>query len=59
MQTFEVAACRPIIMAAASSNFYIFNLFDTDDIELSQLCEKIDTENNLIKIVSHRKAICG
>ena len=35
-------------MAAASSNFDIFNLFDTDDIELSQLCEKIDTENNLI-----------
>jgi hypothetical protein len=23
-------------------------LFDTDDIELSQLCEKMDTENNLI-----------
>ena len=35
-------------MAAASSNFDIFNLFDTDDIELSQLCEKVDTENNLI-----------
>ena len=35
-------------MAAASSDFDIFNLFDTDDIELSQLCEKMDTENNLI-----------
>jgi hypothetical protein len=35
-------------MAAASSDFDIFNLFDTDDIELSQLCEKVDTENNLI-----------
>ena len=35
-------------MAAASSEFDIFNLFDTDDIELSQLCEKMDTENNLI-----------
>jgi hypothetical protein len=35
-------------MAAASSDFDIFNLFDTDEIELSQLCEKMDTENNLI-----------
>ena len=35
-------------MAAASSDFDIFNLLDTDDIELSQLCEKMDTENNLI-----------
>ena len=35
-------------MAAASSEFDIFNLFDTDDIELSQLCEKMDAENNLI-----------
>jgi hypothetical protein len=35
-------------LAAASSDFDIFNLFDTDDIELSQLCEKMDTENNLI-----------
>ena len=35
-------------MAAASSDFDIFNLFDTDDIELSQLCEQMDTENNLI-----------
>ena len=35
-------------MAAASSDFDIFYLFDTDDIELSQFCEKMDTENNLI-----------
>jgi hypothetical protein len=35
-------------LEAASSDFDIFNLFDTDDIELSQLCEKMDTENNLI-----------
>jgi hypothetical protein len=34
--------------AAASSDFDIFNLFDTDDIELSPFCEKMDTENNLI-----------
>jgi hypothetical protein len=46
--TFEVATCRPIIWQLQSSDFDIFNLFDTDDIELSQLCEKMDTENNLI-----------
>ena len=48
MQTFEVATCRPIIWQLQSSDFDIFNLFDTDDIELSQLCEKMDTENNMI-----------
>ena len=33
-------------IAAASSDFDILNLFDTDEMELSQICEKIDTENN-------------
>ena len=41
-------------MVAASSDFDIFNLFDTDDIELSQLCEKMDTENNSCKLFGLR-----
>ena len=38
-------------IAAASSDFDILNLFDTDEMELSQICEKMDTENNLINTV--------
>jgi hypothetical protein len=40
-----------IRVAAASSDFDILNLFDTDEMELSQICEKMDTENNLINTV--------
>jgi hypothetical protein len=32
----------------------IFNFFDTDNIELSQLCEKMDTENNSCKLFGLR-----
>jgi hypothetical protein len=45
-----VATSRPIIWQLQSSDFDIFNLFDTDDIELSQLCEKMNTENNSCKL---------
>ena len=41
-------------IAAASSDFNIFNLFDTDEIELSQICEKMDTENNSCKLFGLR-----
>jgi hypothetical protein len=37
-------------IAAASSDFDILNLFDTDEMELSQICEKMDTENNSCKL---------
>jgi hypothetical protein len=57
MQTFEVATSRPIIWQLQSSDFDIFNLFDTDDIELSQLCEKMNTENNSCKLFGMMRVI--